>query len=200
MTLYSIYADTDLYRSIGFDRDQSFEVFGDNIRNHFDVNFEPKPYLSTWKTLDVSFADDGSGLSGDLIPDISERDGRLFLSQNAYDVLKPLLKNDGEFLPVNYDNGQGYFFNPLSLAENVDGLDENRSIKNEWGDIENTAFHEDRVKNFMIFRTKFDSYISAYCQEELKSAIEQAGLKGVFFTPDLGDRFTVKTAAKRRSS
>jgi len=200
MTLYSIHADTDQYRSIGFDRAQSRKVFGSNPRDQFDVNFEAKSYAKVWQTLDISFADDGSGLSGDLIPEISERSGRLFLSQRAYDVLKSLLENDGEFLPVNYENGQGYLFNPLSLAEDVNGLDEKLSVKNEWGDIENTAFHEERVKKFMIFRTRFDSYISAYCQEELKDAIEKVDLKGVFFTTDLGNPFTIKTAAKRQNS
>jgi hypothetical protein len=200
MTLYSIYGDTDHYRNIRFDRKQSREVFGRDVHDQFDVNYEAKPYIDIWQPLDIEFDDDEPRLSGDLIPDMFEHNGRLFISQKAYDALKPLLENDGEFLPVNYDNGQDYFFNPLSIAENVDGLDVNRSIKNEWGDIENTAFHEDRVKNFMIFRCNFDNHRNAYCQEELKAAIEHAGLKGVFFTPDLGNPYTLKTAAKRRSS
>jgi hypothetical protein len=44
MTLYSIYADTERYRTLGFDRNQSRKVFGEDIKNQFDVNFEAKPY------------------------------------------------------------------------------------------------------------------------------------------------------------
>jgi hypothetical protein len=65
-------------------------VFGEDIKNQFDVNFEAKPYAQKWETLNVNFTDDGGGLSGDLIPDISEHNGRLFLSQKAYGVLKDL--------------------------------------------------------------------------------------------------------------
>lgn len=189
MTLYSIYADTNTYRSLGFNRKQSREIFGADIHDQFDVNCEAKPYAKKWQPLNVNFADDGSGLSGEIVPEISEHNGRLFLSQKAYDVLKPLLENDGEFLPVTYEHGDGYMFNPLSLAEDVGGLDEKCSVKNEWGDIENTAFHEEHVKGFMIFRCEFDNYRNAYCQEALKNAIEEAGLKGVFFTQDLGNPF-----------
>ncbi len=78
MSLYSIYANTNHYRTLGFDRSQSREVFGDNIENQFDVNFEAKSYSYLWQTLNVNFADDGSALSGNLIPDISEHNGRFF--------------------------------------------------------------------------------------------------------------------------
>ena len=192
MGLYSLYADTENYRSLGFDRHQCREVFGEDIQNQFDVNFEAKPYTSVWQPLNVSFADDGSGLSGDLIPDISERDGRLFLSPKAYDILKDLIYNDGEFLRVTYEDGEAYMFNPLSLAESVDGLDQKLSIKSEWGDIENTAFHEDRVKGFNVFRSKFDNYRSIYCQESVKSIIEEHKLNGLIFTRDLGNPYTAK--------
>jgi hypothetical protein len=200
MGLFSIYADTDTYRAIHFDRDQSRDIFGDDPRKQFDVNFEPKAYTGIWKKMNISFSDDGSGLHGDIMPDISENNGRLFLSQIAYDALKDLLKNDGEFLPVTYEHGDAFMFNPLSLAESVDGLDTSLSVKDEWGDIENTAFHEEKVKNFMIFRSEFDHHRTAHCQETLKKAVEEANLQGVFFTPDLGQRFSIKFAKKLRNS
>ncbi len=134
------------------------------------------------------------------MPDISEHYGRLFLSQKAYEALSELLKNDGEFLPVNYEDGSAYIFNTLSVAESVNGLDEALSLKDEYGQRKNVAFHEDRVKDFMIFKTEFDSYISAYIQDELKQAIEAADLKGVYFTPDLGDPFSSVYSHKLKSS
>jgi hypothetical protein len=194
MGLYSIYSDTKQYRNLGFDRNQSRDIFGEDIKDQFDVNFEAKPYAKLWKSMDVNFVDDGSGLSGSLIPDISEHNGRLFLSQKSYDTLKDLLTQDGEFLPVLYEHGAAFLFNPLSLAESVNGLDTNLSIRNEWGDIENMAFHEERVKDFVIFRSKFDNYRSAFCNDILKDAITSAGLKGVFFTPDLGNPYTLDLA------
>lgn len=188
MALYSIYSD-EKYRSLGFDDKQIRAVFGDAIHNQFNVNYNPVPFADKWQVLDVNFDDDGAGLDGDLIPDISVHYGRLYLSRKAYGALKDLLANDGEFLPVRMAAEEAYIFNPLRKAEDVDGLDEKLSIKNEWGDIESTAFLEERLSGFVIFKSAFDNYHSAYCQQSLKDAVEAAELCGVFFTPDLGNPF-----------
>ena len=182
--LYSIYADTKSYLYIGYDGNQMNDLLGDEYR--FDIDRTVKPYSQVWKNqIKVNFGNEG--MKGTIMPDISADQGRLFLSQKAYDVLHDLLKNDGEFLPVEYENGKGFMFNPLSLAESVDGLDKKLSVKNEWSDVENVAFDEDSVQGFNIFKTEFDTYYSVYCQESVKDAVEKAGLKGVIFTPDLGN-------------
>ncbi len=191
MALYSIYPD-EKYRTLGFNDAQIREVFGDDIHHQFNVNYNPVPYADKWKILDINFDDDGSGLEGNLTPDISVHYGRIYLSSAAYDGLKDILSKDGEFLPVRANNKNAYFFNPLKKAEDVDGLDEKLSIKNEWGDIESTIFHEERVSKLMVFKSAFDNYNSTYCQESLKNAVENAGLKGVFFTLNLGNPFGAK--------
>jgi len=195
MSLFSIFSDSDNFRRILFNREQMYEEYGEDLPTHFDVNFVSRPYASIMKNpFKVNFADDKSGLYGSSIPDIAEDHGRLFLSVKAFDLLKELLQNDGEFLPVIYEKGEAYIFNPIHTAENVDGLDMKLSVKNEWGDIENIAFHEDRVKGFVIFKTEYDNYMSSYCQASLKEAVENSDLKGVFFTPDLGNPFSTKQA------
>ena len=199
MTLYSIYADTKNFRKIEFDRDQMFEDYG-SLPNHFDLNYEPKPFAPKQKReFSIQFKNEGKGLSGDQYPDISEFQGRLYLNQKAYDALAAILSKDGEFLTVQHEHGKGYIFNPLHCAEEKQGLDETLSKKNEWGDIENAAFHEDKVKEFTIFKTAFDAYLSAYCQENLKEAIEENGLQGAYFTPDLGNPHTAELAQKLRN-
>lgn len=190
MALYSIHS-SEKYRALKFDDKQIHEVFGDDIHNQFTVNYAPVSYEDKWQILNINFDDDGAGLDGDLIPDISAHYGRLFLSQAAYEALKGLLEGHGEFLPVRYKGESAYIFNPLHKAEEVDGLDTKLSVRDEWGDIENTAFHEERVKDFVIFKTEFDHFISAYCDQALKDAVEEADLKGVFFTTDLGNPFGV---------
>lgn len=200
MALYSIYADSNKYRTIGYDSDQMFNDFG-SLRNHFNVNYSPRPFLNNLKNpLNVNFSREASAFSGDETPDISEHYGRLFLSQKAYNAVKDLIKNDGEFLPVEYEGGAAYIFNTLSVAESVDGLNEQLSVKDEYGDRKNMAFHEGLVKDFMIFKTSFDGYINAFIQKELKEAIESAGLKGVYFTPDLGDPSSIEYAKNLKSS
>lgn len=186
--LYSVYNDSKKYAYIGFDWKQIVQEFGESMDTRFDANRTPQPYSAIWKNpILVDFSDNSEGMTGSKVPEIAEHQGRLFLSQKAYDVLHDLLKDDGEFLPVEYENGKGFMFNPLSLAESVDGLNKKLSVKNEWGDVENIAFDEDKVQGFNIFKTEFDTYYSVYCQECVKDVVEKAGLKGVIFTPDLGN-------------
>ncbi|GLS25534.1 hypothetical protein [Marinibactrum halimedae] len=196
MTLYSIYADSDQYRKVEFDKEQMFEDFG-SLRNHFDVNFSPKPIALTLKRpLMVNFLCENTEYHGDVMPDITEHYGRLFLNQKAYDILHNVIKDDGEFLPVIYSNTEGYIFNPLQVAESVEGLNQSLSLKDEYGNRKSIVFYEDRVREFKIFKTKFDSYINSFIQLEVKELIEENQLKGVYFTEDLGDPFSAKYSEK----
>lgn len=199
MALYSIYADSEHYRTIEFDRDQMFDDFG-SVRSHFNVNYAPKVFLPLKRPLLVNFQCENTEFHGGAMPDISEHYGRLFLNQKAYGVLADLLKNDGEFLPVTYESGKAYIFNTLSVAESVDGLNADLSVKDEYGERKHMAFHEDRVKDFRIFKTKFDGYINAFIQPSVKEAIEASNLNGVYFTPDLGDPFSSQYSKKLHSS
>ncbi|GAB2191032.1 hypothetical protein MAH1_26400 [Sessilibacter sp. MAH1] len=182
--LYSMYADTKKYLYIGYDAKQIMSQLGDDYR--FDIDRSVKPYSNIWQSpINVNFGSEG--IKGTKIPDISVDQGRLFLNTKAYDALYNLLKNDGEFLPVIYELGEGFMFNPLSLANSESDLDLKLCVKNEWGDVENIAFNEDSVKRFTIFKTEYDRYYSVYCQDCVKTAVEKSSLKGVIFTPDLGN-------------
>jgi len=192
MQFYSIYADSESYRTIAFDRNKMFEEYG-SLRNHFNLNYEARPFANKIKMpFNISLNGEQSDFSGHKIPDISEHYGRLFLTEKAYEVVKDIIKNDGEFLPVICDGVKAYIFNTLSLAESVGGLDTELSSKDEMGNRTNIAFHANNVKEFSIFKTEFDHFISAYCQQSLKEAIESAELKGVFFTANLGNRLAKK--------
>jgi hypothetical protein len=185
--LYSIHNDLNTYAAIGFNWKQIVSMFGENMDTRFDVNHAPRKYSAIWKEpLQVTFSNTG-GLTGTAIPDIAEHQGRLFLSTRAYDTLHNLLKNDGEFLPVEYENGTGYMFNPLRIADTVGGLNEAHCVKNEWDDVEHIAFHEDKLDGMVAFRSEFDFFINLFCQSALKQAVEQANLKGVIFTSNLGN-------------
>lgn len=187
--LFSIFADKANFGQIGFDRDESFRLFGDNIENQFDVNWRLKAFSDSWKPMTVNFADeDGSYSKG--VPDISEHHGRLFLSPKAYDLLFDTLKSDGEFLPVTYEQGEGYMFNPLRLAESVDGLDSELSLKDEFDDVTNVVFHDSKVSELAVFKSEFNYFSDLFCQEHVKDLVEGAELKGVWFTPDLGNRYS----------
>jgi len=190
MALYTLYPDLDNFAFIGFDEKQMKDLCGDDPRDRFDFHNIPKSFEGIIsKILNIDFSDDCNGLTGTDAPDLQVFHGKLFLSEKAYKAIGKIIAKDGEFFPVTYENGKGYIFNPMSIAEDVDGLDEALSIKNEWDDVENIAFHEDKVKQFAMFRTAFDTYISLFCNEAVKNAIEKNDLIGLNITPELGAEF-----------
>ena len=197
MTLYTLYSDFDHFAVIGYDENQIVRLCGKTPRDRFDFLGVPRPYKDILtETLTINFSDNSDGLAGIDIPDIQVFHGRMFLSERACNVLKNLIQNDGELIPVVYEKGDGYIFNPLSVAETVDGLDASLCIKNEWGDIENIGFYEDRVSVYAIFKTKLDTFINTYCREDVKIAIEKAPLTGVIIALELGSRFGLTPCQK----
>ena len=192
-TIYSNYSD---FLHLGFDEDQMERLFGDDHpRYRFDYAVDGISFKDKIKeNIIIEFVATRKELKGKLIPDIqilSFHNSGIFLKPKAYEAVKDIIKDDGEFIPVTYEEGEGYIFNPLRMAEDVDGLDKKLCIKNEWGDVENITFHEDRVKNFSVLKTKFDHCNNVYCREDVKLAIEAAKLQGVTFTPELGAKFAM---------
>ncbi|GLS24314.1 hypothetical protein [Marinibactrum halimedae] len=192
--LYTFISDND-HLGLVWDDKQITSIAGDSktgaqMDDQIDFWRAPKRFSSLYKeALRVHFpvldkADEKKG-----IPEICAVQGRLFLSLKAYTILKPLIEKDGEFLPLTYEYGEAYFFNPLRIADDVDALDTKLSCKNEWGDLENLAFHEEKLKDWKVFRTRFDGFYTLQGTQSFKDTIEKSGLKGLYITPELGRIF-----------
>lgn len=192
--LYTLIGD-DGFRGMVFDSDAIDKQIGTqeqgcDMFDRIEINHMPRPFKDLFSSpLPVSFPVLNKDDKNKPLPDIDYERGRLFLTPKAYKILKPLLEQDGEFIPVTYEHGEAYFFNPLRKAEDVEGLNEALSVKNEWMDVENLAFHEEKLKDWAVFRTAFDSYMTLQIQDSVKEAIEGAKLTGVYITPDLGRIF-----------
>lgn len=190
--IYLIHPDYQHYQSFVFDSKVVRKALGDETQFHFSR--APVSYLDSWHPFEVNFASLGASKKAE-IPDIMVRNGRLFLSTKAYDALKTVIKNSGEFLPVTYGEKNGYIFNVLSVAEDVDGIDKKLSTKNEYGEVQSLSFEENKVKSFPLFRTKFDGFMGLYCGEEFKKIIEERKLKGIQLSLDLGNAFASSSTA-----
>lgn len=180
------------YQDFYYNEDSVCEVLGEETDFYFSRI--PESYTNRWKKVEIKFKPYSSKKTP--LPDVFVRNGRLFLNEKAVEVLKPLIESQGEFLPVTYEGGQGMLFNILATAEEVDGVDQAVSFKNEYGEMVSIGFHEDRVKGLHVFRTKFDKYMSVYCSEEFKQAVESAGLNGLVFSVDIGNIFPPDPNAK----
>lgn len=194
MALYSLYANNEKYAYIRFDRDELREKFGNNPKHHIDAGFKPIPYLQSWHRVGVAF-ENPDDMAGDEAPEITVFKAKLFLNARAYKVLYPLFKEHGEFLPISFDETECFIFNPLRTAEEFDAVDEALCIQNEWGDITSMGFYEDKLRNVPIFKSAVNKYQSINCDDTVKQAIEDNGLKGVYFTKDLGCPHTANISA-----
>lgn len=190
--LYTIVQDANHYRSVILDDAQITRLVGESdMELRIDMWNSPRTYKDVFsETLRVSFRAQSKQAEKLAIPDISVFQGRLFLNAKAYAALENIIKLDGEFLPVSFEGGDAYIFTPLRVAETVDGLDIHLSRKNEWGDLENLAFHESKIEGWSLFRCEYDTFMSLHCRQEVKDAVEQAELKGAFFTTELGNTFS----------
>ncbi|AMX03368.1 hypothetical protein [Microbulbifer thermotolerans] len=152
----------------------------------FHINPAPISYASVWKDpLHLDFGPDDE-TTNELVPDIAARYGRLFLTEKAHSLLSDYLAHDGEFLPVTYVGGTGYIFNPLTIAEDHNAVDNAVTVFNDFGELESLGFLEDKLpKGMMVFRSKACGYLDVFCTDQIKKAIEDAGLVGVTFQPDL---------------
>lgn len=188
--LYTLIHDSNNYLEFHFNLDQIWRILeeygDDHIDNRIDVNGEPKSFKNIIKEpLSLSFPLVDKKDKNKKVPDIDISSGRLFLSDKAYRVLKPLIENDGEFLPATYENGEGYFYIPMQVAK----VDPSITHKDEWDEIVAIGFDEEHVKNWSVFRTEYNGYMHLYCQESIKIAIEDAQLTGLFITNDLANIF-----------
>lgn len=188
--LYTLISAYDDYLGLCFDDEQIIRVIGDitddTLDKRIDVNGLPRSYKGVIdELLNFSFPVMEKADKNKNMPDLEVHLGRLFLSEKAYQVLKSVIENDGEFLPVTYENGQGYFYIPLQVA----AVDPNLTRKNEWDEIVNLGFNEDQVKDYALFRTEYNGYMRLYAQESVKNIIESEKLTGLYITNDLANIF-----------
>lgn len=194
--IHVIHPDYQHYKSFVFDSKEVRKSLGNESQFHFSR--APQRYLDSWHPFEISFANLGSSKKT-AVPDIIVRNGRLFFTIAAYDTLHKLIEPQGEFLPVTYEGKDGYLFNVLSLAEDVDGVDKKLSTKNEFGEVQSLSFNEAKVKDFALFRTGFDGYMGIYCNDKLKAAIEENKFKGITFSNDIGNIFPPDEKATQQS-
>lgn len=194
MTIYRIHPDLLTYQLLSVPGDDVRAKLGKQCMFHFDRT--PKQYANEWKTLDVSFYASTSKKKPLLIPDITIEQGRLFLNQSACNSLLKLIEKDCEILPVRYDEQEGVIVNPLKIAEKIQAFDQKHSTKNEWGDLEALAFHENKLTDTCIFRSEYDTFLGVFCNEKFKNTVASTGLNGITFSKDLGNIFPPDPSAQ----
>ncbi|OZG73081.1 hypothetical protein BTA51_11325 [Hahella sp. CCB-MM4] len=182
-----------IYRIHHDDQFLTFEIPTREVLNKlgraypFHINRSPIEYAEVWKEpLHIVFRPPESSTK-DVVPDLAEVDGELFISSRAYDVLKNVFDGHGEFLPVTFEGGSGYLFNVLTIAEKLDGLDSKLTGYDKHGNLEHFGFREDVMGEIPVFRAEIDSFQGIFCSGMVKELIEENRLTGVYFHVDLAN-------------
>lgn len=183
MTIHRIVRD-DSYLIFAIPHLEVMKKLGREYPIH--IKRSPMKYAEVWK--EPLFLDFGpeNGNMHEQVPDLSIQNGRMFFSEKAFQVLSDDLSQDGEFLPVTHNDGTGYLFNPLVVAEEYDARNESVTTFNEYKEVQHLVFIEEKLPvDTMIFRSTVDTYQKIFCTDQFKEAVESAGLVGIFFHPDL---------------
>ena len=198
--LYTVLLDNKNYRDPMFNSEQLDRLVGtlngDTLNNRIELNNTPRSFAGVFsEPLRIDFPLFKKAQAKLQIPDIAASEGRLFLNKKAYDALHDLIKNDGEFIPALYEGGEAFIFTPLNVAESIDALDTNLTKKNEWGDLENLSFHEEKLGDWMVFRAEFNAFHTLQVTQAFVDAVKQNELKGLYITTNLGSVFSVERGA-----
>lgn len=194
MSIYRIRADYENFLNFRLTPDELQSKMGEDYL--YFVNRKPQAQPD-WVKPDATFELDTQTPSANALPDISYWTlVHPVLNQKAYDVLSRHLEGYGEFLPVSVEGKPYYIFNVLNvLDETVIDLDESEQKFENMADtkmfdgLEKLSFKEDKLKDTLLFKTEYDTYLKVYCGDKFKSLVEDADLTGLVFKTDLAAEY-----------
>lgn len=143
-----------------------------------------------WKDVSTTFKPNFDRID-DPIPDVSLWLGHasLVLSEKAFDTLGDLLKDFGEFLPIDCNGTTFYIFNCRVLANADESKSKQVIFNGEVVGIEKIVFDESETIGKLIFKSKYNSCVNLFCGDAVKNAVEKHALKGIVFSSDLVPSF-----------
>ena len=177
MFFYQLYSNDTKFSYPVFSADDIEEKRGDD---DFVLFTKPRSYADDWVPLELEFKMDGSLPT---IPTISRWRNYLVLHESAYKQFRDLLEPHGEFLPCTHQGSAFYLFNPLTIAEDLEAAKPD-SVTRKGNLLSSIQFDENSLKGVPVFRTK-ESYVSVYCTDIFKKAVEDAQLEGLLFSENL---------------
>ncbi|UTV29385.1 hypothetical protein [Photobacterium atrarenae] len=140
--------------------------------------------LPIWANVSASFSDVLGKNS--TLPDVSLwASTYLVLRDNAYNILKPALEKEGEFLPISIEGEHAFIFNCLSFAVEDESLCVKKYLDGIEDGLETLYFDEDDIKDRLLFKSRLQGCQTLYATETFKTLCEEHGLHGLHFEPDL---------------
>lgn len=184
--IFAIRKDAPKYKMLDLDILDVTRNLPDNIDldSVYDFSQLNTAMASWWVTPDTRYTDyAGEGESS--VPDIScWIDATLVLSPKSHRLLKDLLNDSGEFLPVLVAGELHYIFNCFVLGEpNEDACEFNREEGMQAG-LKHLEFDQSVTKH-IIFKATFEGCLTLFCNQRFKDIVTSFDLHGIFFDKDL---------------
>lgn len=188
MSVYRLSVDANQYMEFDIPPTELRSKMGDEIRIHMGAGLAE--YKDTWVAPNGVFYNESDYYPDAIkIPDLTIWAKHLVLNEKAYNLLKPLLADLGELLPVNCEGFTYYIFNLLTTAEMFDGLDDKKCefnmLDGHQTDLKSISFHESKLENTLLFKSDYDYKVRLYCNEKFKKMITDEKLTGLIFNTDL---------------
>lgn len=191
MTVYKILPDyvnftafmlpmKDLIRGLGK------EIKPANLMHFYRHNLSLAKY---WKDITATFEPVDGVTRGNDAPDVSTWvSGTLVLSDTAKSLLS-ILKDYGEFLPVDTDGGQYWVLNCTTVVA-ADESNSSRVIESgQVLDVDEIVFDNSALEGKLLFKTEFDGFRNLYCTDEFRHQVDSNGLSGLLFSKKLAGAF-----------
>jgi len=146
-------------------------------------------WTDIWVPPDIEFRDDSDQQNVITPPDITcWFINELILNLKAYEAIGQLIAPYGELLPANCE-GIPYWVLHVTEKTGMDAVDLDRSARivesGGYIDLQTLVFNEKIIGDKLIFKTEYNNFQNIYCTDRFKQSVDEAGLQGLIFSPDL---------------
>ena len=143
-------------------------------------SFDGRSHLNKWNPIKVKRMEPEKGL------DLSDAPGFNIpvFSRKAMECLYPLISNNVEILPLDFDEGDYFVINVTTV---LDAIDYEKSVYKTFRDgkrimaFKKYAFIPEVVKNTSIFKISDEKTRYAFVSDEFKQIVEKNNLTGFKF-------------------
>lgn len=193
MKIYKIRSDDKNYKELSLDSLQLFDKLqldpeGPGLIDCANLGQGEEKFPHQWKKIAVEFEASPEYPGAVKIPNISVWLGTaMVFSEKAHAFLKLVLKDDGEFLPIDFKGDTYYIFNLLKKGK----IDEGKSVY-RWQegiamDLVTRVFDEQDMQDQYLFQCTHNGYGGIYCTEEFKQDCNNFELDGLLFDEDISN-------------
>lgn len=175
--MYILNADANKYQNLVLADEDDWEVI---------YRFNGKPLRSFWMPLSVKVLYDDDQNKNLPASDFPLLFSTLpVFSERAVKLLEPLLKGDGELLPLSCNEGNYVAFNVTRVVDalNAEQSDLVRFSDGKIMDIRRYVFDRDKLTNGDLFKIPQTPQGKVFVTDKFKEAVQEAGLTGYVFEP-----------------